>query len=144
MSAHAAAGGEETMARPYISIGPGGPRVGLVFSRRDMPGLARALGVLLAIFFGIAIIGALASAGALGGVMALAAIVGVGILAARAKRNKTVTARTDAEAERMRGVGRACRFAFLFAVVAIVGVTAWQEKNAALFSLGYCEFRNCQ
>ena len=48
------------MARPYISIGRGGPRLGVVLGRRDMVGAVTAIGGIFALVFAL---GALAHAG---------------------------------------------------------------------------------
>jgi hypothetical protein len=43
------------MARPYISIGGGGPRVGVVLGRRDMLGAGKFFVVLVAVIFAMAL-----------------------------------------------------------------------------------------
>jgi hypothetical protein len=42
------------MARPYISIGRGGPRVGVVLGRRDTIGAVTAIGGIFALVFALA------------------------------------------------------------------------------------------
>jgi hypothetical protein len=84
------------MARPYISIGGGGPRVGVVLGRRDMAGAAKTIVGFFVIVF---VMAALAHAGNLSP-GAQWAIVAIGALAMlKLARRPYVPPMTAAEQE---------------------------------------------